>query len=124
MPKTILVAEDEPMILRILVFKLEMEGYRVLQAKTGPEVIETLNGEKPDLILLDATLPEMDSFTILQKIRSLDGSRELPVFMLTQTHKPWQKEKALELGANHCIVKPFKPTVVAKEIKNLFAKSP
>ena len=115
MPKTILVAEDEPMILRIIVFKLEMEGYRVLQAMTGPEVIKSLNEEKPDLILLDATLPELDSFDILKKIQ-----KEHPVFMLTQTHEPWQKEKAEEIGVTHCIVKPFKPTVLAKEIKNHF----
>ena len=92
MQKTILVAEDEPMILRIIVFKLGMEGHRVLQAKTGPEVVENLNQEKPDLLLLDATLPDMDSFEILQNIRSDNSLKNLPIFMLTQTHEPWQAE--------------------------------
>ncbi len=120
MQKTILVAEDEPMILRIIAFKLEMEGHRVLQAKTGPEVVENLKQEKPDLLLLDATLPDMNSFEILQNIRSDYGLKNLPIFMLTQTHEPWQAEKAMELGATQCIVKPFKPTVLAKQVRNLF----
>jgi DNA-binding response OmpR family regulator len=120
MTQTILVAEDEPMIQRILVFKLKTEGYRVLQAETGPQVIEILNKNKPDLILLDATLPEIDSFKILQKIRSIDGFKDLPVFVLTQTHEPWQIDRAKESGATQCVVKPFKPTVLAKQIKTLF----
>lgn len=70
MPKTILVADDEPYVLRSLEFILKKEGYRVLTATDGQEALEKIQEKRPDLVFLDIQMPRMDGNTVCQALRS------------------------------------------------------
>ncbi len=102
--KTILVVDDEQSIADILKFNLEKNGYRVVTAYAGDTGYEMAIKEKPDLILLDVMLPEMDGFEVCKKIRQ---SSTVPIIMLTARTEEIDKVLGLELGADDYMTKPF-----------------
>ena len=102
--KTILVEDDEQSIVHILKLNLQKNGYRVLTAYAGDTGYEMAIKEKPDLILLDVMLPEMDGFEVCKKIRQ---SSTVPIIMLTARTEEIDKVLGLELGADDYMTKPF-----------------
>ena len=102
--KTILVVDDEQSIVDILKFNLEKNGYRVVTAYAGDTGYEMAIKEKPDLILLDVMLPEMDGFEVCKKIRQTSS---VPIIMLTARTEEIDKVLGLELGADDYMTKPF-----------------
>ncbi|MCL2354834.1 MAG: response regulator transcription factor [Oscillospiraceae bacterium] len=118
--KTILIVDDEKPIVDILVYNLEKEGYRTLEANDGAEAIEIAIAEKPDLILLDIMLPKMDGLTVCKKIRS---NLSVPILMLTAKDEEIDKILGLELGADDYITKPFSVRELMARIKANLRKS-
>lgn len=118
--KTILIVDDEKPIVDILVYNLEKEGYRTLEANDGAEAIEIALKEKPDLILLDIMLPKMDGLTVCKKIRS---TLNVPILMLTAKDEEIDKILGLELGADDYITKPFSVRELMARIKANLRKS-
>lgn len=110
----IMIVDDDPSICRALQTYVYREGYDIIAFRKGAEALEHMTARNPSLILLDATLPEMDGFEVLERIREFS---EIPVIMLTA--RDWLDDKilAFELGANDCIVKPFEPLEVIARIK-------
>ena len=102
--KTILIVDDEKPIVDILVYNLEKEGYKTLEANDGVAAVEIATNQKPDLILLDIMLPKMDGLTVCKKIRS---SLNVPILMLTAKDEEIDKILGLEMGADDYITKPF-----------------
>lgn len=102
--KTILVVDDEQSIVDILKFNLEKNGYRVVTAYAGDTGYDMAMKEKPDLILLDVMLPEMDGFEVCKKIRQTSS---VPIIMLTARTEEIDKVLGLELGADDYMTKPF-----------------
>jgi two-component system KDP operon response regulator KdpE len=101
---TILVVDDEPQIRRVLRATLSSNGYEVVEAKSGQEVIEMVVTERPELILLDVNMPGMSGLEACNKIRmSFDG----PIIMVTVRNAERDKIAALDAGADDYIVKPF-----------------
>jgi two-component system alkaline phosphatase synthesis response regulator PhoP len=120
----ILVVDDDKEIARLLRGYLEKAGFGVLVAHNGQTAVHTLRREKPDLLLLDLMLPDMDGYDITRLVRTDDALRQMPVIMLTARVEDSDKIVGLELGADDYVTKPFNPAeVVARVRAQLRAKS-
>ncbi len=117
--KRILVVDDEPNLVRSLSFILKKEGYEVLTAIDGEEAMNKVKEYKPALVFLDLMLPKKNGYEVCQEIRS---TKELSsIFVIVLSAKGWEadKEKALSLGANEFISKPFSPAKVVARVKEI-----
>lgn len=103
--KTILIVEDEQMLLRALTDKLTHTGFNVLQAVNGQEGLEAAKGQHPDLILLDIVMPVMDGLTMLEKMLSDENAKKIPVIILTNLAGTDTILKAKELGNYSYLIK-------------------
>jgi len=113
----IMVVDDDRNIQLVLKYRLEREGYHVLLAGDGEDALEKVKAEKPDLIILDLTMPTMDGFGFLEEMRS-DGDRAstVPVIVLTAYGYESNRARSLELGAVEFMTKPFSPRQLVSEI--------
>ena len=103
----ILVVDDEPDVLRMLEVVLGKRGHQVLTAPTGIEGLVTAQGERPDLILLDIMMEGMDGWEVLKLLKLEEGTRDIPVVMLSARVEPRDKIRGLQEGAVDYITKPF-----------------
>ena len=110
----ILVVDDEHNIVDILKVNLEREGYTVVAAYDGLQALEMAESQKPDLILLDCMLPEMDGFDVCRRLRQ---KTNIPILMLTAKSDEIDKVLGLELGADDYITKPFSVREVLARVK-------
>lgn len=112
--KTILVVDDEKMIINLLKHNLEKEGYNVIEAQDGLEAIDVAISQKPDLILLDIMIPKLDGLTVCKKIKNL---MNVPILMVSAKDAELDKIVGLELGADDYITKPFSVRELLARIK-------
>lgn len=113
----ILVVEDDNDVLELIRFNLVKEGYQVYTASTGESGLEQLTSVRPDLILLDLMLPEVDGFEICRLVRKDRATEGIPIIMLTARGSESDIVAGLELGADDYIVKPFSPRVLIARIR-------
>jgi two-component system alkaline phosphatase synthesis response regulator PhoP len=113
----ILVVDDDKEIARLLRGYLEKAGFGVLVAYDGQTAVHTLRREKPDLLVLDLMLPDMDGYDITRLVRSDDALRHIPVIMLTARVEDSDKIVGLELGADDYVTKPFNPAEVVARVR-------
>lgn len=120
MAKKILLIDDEPYLVELMAVRLKSKGFESVTAVSGREGLEKAKREKPDLILLDILMPDMDGYQVLRCLREEEGTREIPVIMLTV--KKWSEDiqRAIAGGAVDYIVKPFEPTILLKKITGAF----
>lgn len=114
MKRRILIVDDEKNIVDILKFNLNKESFDTLEAYDGKQALEIAEKEKPDLIILDIMLPEMDGFTVCRKLRQ---TMQTPILMLTAREEEVDKVLGLELGADDYITKPFSPRELMARVK-------
>ncbi len=105
MAPKILVVDDEETILKLVTFNLEREGFHTLTAADGRSALEKIRREKPDLVILDVMLPEIDGFSLCRLLRQ-EGVAT-PILMLTARNGEIDKVLGLELGADDYLTKPF-----------------
>lgn len=110
--KRILIVDDEPRIVKLLALKLRLCGYDIVTAASGPEALEKIRQESPDLVVLDIIMPGMDGLEVIRQVR---GFSAIPVIVITA--RPDNIAKALALGADDGIPKPFNPDRLADRIK-------
>jgi two-component system phosphate regulon response regulator PhoB len=103
----ILVVDDEPDILSVIVYHLSRKGYRVSTAVNGPSAIEAATADPPDLVILDLMLPGTNGFEVLRQLRSNDRTEGIPVILLTARREDEEKVRGFEIGADDYITKPF-----------------
>ena len=120
--KKILIVEDEHDILQLIKLYLEKEGFRTVSAKTGTEGLEQVKQEKPDLVVLDLMLPEIDGLEVCKRLRSAPETAMLPIIMLTAKAEESDTVVGLELGADDYVTKPFSPKTLVARIKALFRR--
>ncbi|MBI3926488.1 MAG: response regulator [Armatimonadetes bacterium] len=122
MSKTIVIADDEPYVLRSLEFILKKEGYRVVTATNGEDAYDRINTENPDLVLLDIQMPKMDGNTVCKKLREDPGRQDLYIVMITAKGQEADRIQSLELGANEYITKPFSPRKLVARVKEILGE--
>lgn len=104
----LLVADDNPSNISLLMRYLQTESYRITTASNGTETLEKLRAEPPDLLLLDVNMPEMDGFQVLEKMRADPALQHIPVIIVTAARlDPVDMQYALNMGAEDYITKPF-----------------
>ena len=119
MPKTILVVDDEPSILRLIRATLEPKGYEVLTADNGMEAISLAKLKKPDLILLDIMMPGMDGNEVRHRLAKDDATKDIPVAHLSAVGDFQQQLEAYDEGAIDYITKPFAPQDLRQHVADL-----
>lgn len=113
----ILMAEDEPDILRVMAKKIKNEGYDVLTAQDGQEAWEKIQDEVPDVILLDINMPKLSGFDVLRKVRENPAEKWQPVIIISARRELEAMERSYSMEADHYIAKPCEIADVLKAIK-------
>ncbi|GAB5418223.1 MAG: response regulator transcription factor [Crocinitomicaceae bacterium] len=119
---TILIIDDEEDIRDILSYNLQKEGYQVFQAATGREGIKVAIAQKPDLVLLDVMMPEMDGIEVCQTLRENERTKDVRICFLTARNEDYSQIAGLEAGADDYVSKPVKPKVLASRIKAILRR--
>ncbi len=121
--KTILVADDEPLLTELLEYRLAASNYRPVIARDGREALARLEDSAPDAVVLDAMMPVHDGFEVLRRIRASAEHARTPVIMLTARRGEKDIVGALELGANDYLIKPFIPEELLARLARLLKDS-
>ena len=120
MAKKILIVDDEKRILSLLKAYLEQQGFAVVTAANGQDALYLARQQKPDLIVLDIMMPEMDGFEFMRQHRK---ERETPIILLTAKVDEDDKVLGLELGADDYVTKPFSPRELTSRIRAVLRRS-
>ncbi len=118
----ILIVEDDAMISGMYKTRLEQEGYIVVVAENGSQGLEVAIREKPNLILLDVMMPQIDGFSLLQELRLQESFRKTPIIMLTNLGTTEDKEKGEKFGATDYLVKANLTPAEVGEVVAKYAK--
>ena len=101
---TILTADDDPQLLRLVMRNLQLEGYDVIGASDGLQALTQIEQQVPDLVLLDVMMPKMDGFTVCHRVREFST---VPIIIVTARGQDQDKVRGLDLGADDYLTKPF-----------------
>jgi DNA-binding response OmpR family regulator len=123
MKQKILVVDDEPVLLDTLVYNLQQEGYQVITAADGGSALEAARSERPDLIILDVMLPEMDGLEVCRQLRREKSSATIPILMLTARGEEIDKVIGLEVGADDYVTKPFGRRELLSRVRALLRRA-
>lgn len=119
MTRSVLVVDDEPNIVLSLEFLLKQAGYEVRIARSGEEAVKAVAVQAPELIILDVMLPTLDGFHVCETIRADPKLRAVRILMLTAKSRDVEREKALALGADDYITKPFSTRELVERVKSI-----
>lgn len=118
--KTILLAEDQVNINRLIAAKLNREGFRVIQAYDGEEAIRLLLNQEVDLTLLNLMMPQLDGGQVLRRVRS--AGKTIPVIIFSVKNRESDLQYCLQLGADDYLVKPFELDDLFRRVKKLIGE--
>ena len=118
----ILLVDDEPDILEIVGYNLSTEGYQVITANNGLEGVRKAEKERPQLIILDVMMPEMDGIEACEKIRQLPELKDVMITFLTARGEDYSQVAGFDAGADDYITKPIKPKVLMSRVKALLRR--
>ncbi len=121
MAKKILAVDDERHIVRLVQINLQKAGYEVVTATNGREALEQVGKEKPDLVVMDVMMPEMDGLEALEKMKADPEMAEIPVIMLTAKAQDADVFSGWQKGADLYLTKPFNPAELLNFVKRIFA---
>jgi two-component system KDP operon response regulator KdpE len=116
----VLVADDEPRITKLVSITLAEEGFRVISAAGGEEALVRAEESRPDVVLLDIVMPDLDGIEVMRQLRE---RRPVPVILLTAKGATADKTKGLDLGADDYISKPFHPDELAARVRAVLRRS-
>lgn len=116
----ILVVDDEPDIVRVVVKIMEARGHQVSTAKDGPEALERARELLPDVVILDLNLPQMDGFEVCRHLKTGDATKHIPIVMMTAAYVSVDDaEHGAKVGADEYVVKPFLREVLIHNVERL-----
>jgi len=118
--RLVLVVDDDPRYLKLLRFNLESSGYRVVGAATGKEAVHAAASLRPDVVLLDLMLPELDGYEVCRRIREFSA---VPIIMVSAMGEVVDKVRGLKLGADDYITKPFSAEELLARVETVLRRS-
>lgn len=119
---TIMIVDDSPTNLQILIRILEGSGHRILVAKSGQAALKIVGQERPDVVLLDVMMPGMDGFSTLRALRELPQTATTPVVFVTARAQPHEIEQYRRGGACDVILKPFEPSELSDRLRGIWSR--
>ena len=123
MANKILIVDDQAMMLKLISHPLEQEGYSIITAMTGVEALQKIQGEQPDLVILDVMLPDTNGIDVCRRIRQVLHLTDLPIIILSGQTELSAKIQGLEAGADEYVTKPVDPKEMAVRVKSLLART-
>jgi len=120
--RRVLVADDEPAIRALCRVNLQLEGVEVVEAEDGPTTLERASAAKPDLILLDLMMPELDGWQVAQRLEADQATRDIPIVVLSARAARSDVERAHDAGAVGYVVKPFDPVGLAAVVDRILER--
>ena len=115
--KRILIADDDPVILRLIQVNLELEGYQVLTANNGIEAVEAATKELPDLVILDIMMPRLDGYQACEQLKTAEATKHIPVIFLSAKAQQGDVEKGQSFGVAAYLTKPFDPSELLEVVE-------
>lgn len=119
----ILVVDDEPPIVRLMEFVLARQGHEMLVAVNGREALDQVRAHRPDLVLLDIMMPQVDGYEVAQTLRADPDFADLPIIMLSAKAQEEDIRKGLDVGVNEYITKPFSPEHLVHVVADYLQRS-
>ena len=119
----ILVVDDDPMIVRLLRLNLEMEGYEVTSATNGREAIESVAGQRPDLVVMDVMMPIMNGLEATARLKKDESTADIPVIVLSAKAQDMDVAHGKGAGADDYVTKPFDPEDLLQVIGRLLKRA-
>ena len=120
MAKHIFLVEDDQYLVDIYVTKLEKEGFKVDLARDGQKALDFLEKNKPDLLILDIIVPNVDGWEILRRIRKKEKFKNLPVIILSNLNQKREVMKGIDLGATKYLIKAhYTPSEILEEVRKM-----
>jgi len=116
-PHRVLLVEDEAPARRGYAAYLGIQGYEVLEAATGDEALITARAARPDVILLDLGLPDIDGWEVARRLKADDRTASIPIIALTGSDLPHERVSAMRAGCDRHIAKPCRPEAVLEAIR-------
>jgi DNA-binding response OmpR family regulator len=116
----VLVADDDPQLLRLVTRNLQLEGYDVLAASDGQQALEQVEATAPDVVLLDVMMPKLDGFAVCQRVREFSA---VPIIMVTARGQDQDKVRGLDLGADDYLTKPFSVDELLARVRAVLRRS-
>jgi two-component system chemotaxis response regulator CheY len=117
---TVLFAEDSPTMRRIISNSLRQVGFTdVIEAENGVDALEKLAGRSVDLVVTDWNMPEMNGAELVTELRSMPLYKDVPILMITTRGMQDDVMKAMQLGVNGYVVKPFTPEILQEKLKSM-----
>ena len=117
----VLIADDEPHMLKFIEFTLRKGNFEILKANDGVQALEVAEAQKPNVIVLDVLMPGMDGATALKNLKKNPVLKLIPVILLTARGHTLDPEEAKKAGASYYLTKPFSPTELLKQVQQLAA---
>jgi len=122
MNQKILLVDDDPDILEFLSYNLKKENYKISTAQNGRQAIDSVKKEKPDLILMDVMMPQMDGIEACEEIRNNPDNKDVIIAFLTARGEDFSQIAAFDAGGDDYITKPIKPKILVSKIKSLLRR--
>ncbi|MCL4265458.1 MAG: response regulator [Anaerolineae bacterium] len=124
MTSIVLVVDDEDMTRKLLRLMLERDGFTILEAEDGQQALEVIAESKPDIVILDVMMPNMDGFTTCQELRSQPETATLPIILLSARSQTEAVQAGLESGADRYMTKPISKPELVQTITELLSGVP
>jgi type IV pilus assembly protein PilB len=118
----VLVTDDEPITRMLIKLLLERENFEVLEATNGKEAVDVAVRERPDLLLIDLNMPEVDGYQAIGRLRRDMSLANMPILVLTAEDGPGIERRVLQLGADDYILKPFDPEILLSRVRAVFRR--
>jgi DNA-binding response OmpR family regulator len=121
-PATVLVVDDDPVILKLLEVNFEMEGFTVVRAADGAEGLERAREVLPDIVILDVMMPRMTGYEVAKALREDERTAHIPIIFVTARAQSSDVERGMELGVDDYVTKPFDPLDLIARVNVLLAR--
>lgn len=121
-PKRILVADDEPDVRELVVYRMTRSGYDVIEAKNGEEAFELAVAHLPDLILADVMMPRVDGYELTRRLRAEHTTQRIPVILLTAKSQEADVSQGFDAGADDYLKKPFNPDELVARVRAVLGR--